>query len=1524
MKRLLLQFIIILSLATLCTMQAWGQTATTITPTQPTAGDGSSGNPYQISSAAELYWFAALVNGTLTDGTSKNVAACARLTADITLNSGTFSYSKETKQEYGTDYYNYTISYNGNAIAGIFENGSFSGEVEESHKPLEWKPLGNDNSGYQYTGTFDGQGHTITGLYVNATGYAGFVGYANGCTIQNLKLVKACMLNTGESWSSGAICGRSLGADKIDNCSFDGLMVSKSSSIGGICGQISNNGTVTNCHAKGEIIGCSFSGGSGVQSIGGIVGETGYQNDNARIENCYSEAVIFSNRNGGLSVGGICGYLQKGSIICCYNTGALTATQDRSKLGGVCGALGNSATGYNPVILRCYNTATVSCTSTSASSSDYRVGGLCGQVYSGFIQNSYSTGGVEGTYRGSFLGKYEKGTISNCYAQSIENVNLVYDGTATGIVGATAAKFSSGLVAYKLGDGWGQMLKGTKAESLPLLNGQKVYQNGNDYDNLQLTTLNSEQYCQLNSASDLQFFALRFNNSSEYGALATQNACLSADIDLNPGITFDASGNPTGGTPTAWTPIGTGDAPYTGTFDGQKHLIKGLYANGGTDAAFIHTIGSGTGGSNGTGNGNGSTVQNLGITTGSISGATAAAGAICVQNNGTIKNSYSLIPVSGSGSGSAGGLCGTNAGTIAYSFTTQPTLYATTGGTGTPTVTNSYSLQPDGQTETAEARHADFFKSGEMTWKLNGETADASTSLTWQQRIQPLSEGGDAHPSFYGGTNNLRVIRISLNNKLTSEDGTGTTSYYMNPAGYTLPTIASEAIKNGDKTKTGHVPGWSSTAGGIYAYNITQTVENDLTLYESWIANHYTLVFHANNGSEPESTSRQSFVYTVPQTLTANAFTRTGYVFKQWTTAADGTGTVYTDKQEEVKDLTPDVDGTFDLYAQWTPNTYTVHFDPNRPQSLTGTGTMADQSFTYDAEQALTVNTFTCQGRTFTGWSASSTATDPTYTETGTAETGITGAKVKNLTFAVNGSVTLYAVWRQQALIIVFDANREEDLSEEGQTEEMSNQNFISGESKTLTQNAYTRQGYTFGGWKTTPKGTEATYADQQSVTLQAAHEGEERTFYAHWIPKQYTVTVKSESIKKGGISLFDENGAQLSGSSYTTDYRNEILLKAIPRAGYKFSQWSDGNTEEERVFQVPLNGATLTALFAEETQTVTIQTGSGSQDVQIGKDGSGLAEALAQTPNSIAIIDASLGITIPAGLSNVILKSGSSMGTCTKLELTDQAAFSTPVKFTAEEVVYTRNLNGYTYANGTDGWSTLVVPFSGDLYADNAKLTPFSSNSDTNGHYWLKAYTGGTAGETLSFAYATKIEANKPYIIALPGDAWGQEHSLTGKAITVRAADATIYASPTPKESVGGDYSFTGTYDGIPSSTYYQLNAAGNTFEKNSGAVDPFRCYLALLNNALAASAPMAFSIGDENGTVTGIGSAPAADGSKLRIYAHGGNILIEAPAATTVSIYSIDGRLVRTVQVKEGVNTVSGLSRGFYIVERQKIVLE
>lgn len=1534
MKRLLLHLLLVLALT--MTTQVWGQSAVTLA--QP-SGSGTSTDPYLIGSPGELFWFAGLVNGTLNDGTQKNAQAHARLTADITLNEGTFSVSRAEVSSGDTKYYNHTLYYAGKAFNGFFESGTFdSSGVQESDKPqIEWKSLD------KYSGTFDGDGHYISGLYQESSDqYAGFISQTAssvGFIVKNLELKNTCIINTSSSNQSciGGICGYTGGVPfEISSCTFQGVIITEVGlSIGGIVGWISGyqRTTVADCQVKGDIIG--YGSNDSQSSIGGIVGRVGTYGS---IQNCCNEATIFDTAtSNGMYVAGICGILSDSHTVSnCVNRGNITYTKTGyTNIGGISGGIFNSAT-----IEYSYNTGTVSYTGPGTSESEINIGGVCGNLANGKIFYSFSTGGVEGgeaTYKGSFSGQVANGTIANnCCVLKQSNLNAVgYDipGNTTITVLENATDFSNGKAAYILGGDWGQTLKGTQVDAYPVVGGPKIYRNGSEgnytYDNLQLITQSGTSYYQLNNALELRFFADRFNDSGN--TLDTKDARLSTDIDLNPGFTFGTDGTYTGNAtattanPKPWTPIGTASNPYTGTFNGQRHLISGLYISGTTDAALFHTLGIDT--NNGTKTG---IVQNLGISTGNIS-TTASAGSICVDNAGTIENCYSLIPVTGGSSSSVGGLCATNTGTVQYSFTTQPTLCA---NIASGTVTNSYSLLASGSETGADTetdatsgpKSQTFFKGGYMTWLLNNSKT-AVDAITWKQST--AQSNPDAYPTYYSGSsdNNLRVICIRLHRELTSEKGALIESYYLNPTNYTLPDLSGKEVVMGDATRPGYSLGWSDTSKGIYPHNVSsQLLDENLIIYESWIANHYKVVFHANYNEATQDNTEQSFVYSEAQALTENTFSRTGYTFSKWCTQEnnnDGKGKLYDDK-ESVNELTTDSDGTFNLYALWTPNNYTVTFHANRPTTATDSnGDTKTQSFTYDEPQPLALNVFGSEARTFIGWSETASGeADSKYAQINSGEATV-GATVSNLTATPNGNFDLYAVWRRLALTVIFDPNRDGDPNESGEEESMNNQSFISGTSQTLNKNLFTRQGYTFGGWKAIRNGVETTYTDQQqNVSLEATTEGEPLTFYAQWIPRQYTVKVISNKPLWGTVTIADAEGSEV-GNELAADYRSTIYLFANARPGYQFLKWSDENTEASREYPVPLNGTTLTAYFTGETKTVTIQTGNSSKEVQVSKDGSELAEALTE-PNSIAIIEPNSGITVPKGLSNVVVKSGSTMGTCTSLILTDKAAFSTPIKFTAEKVVYTRNLDGYTFANGTDGWSTLVVPFNGTLHADGKALAPFSSDSDTGGQYWLKRFTGNiTDSKTLNFAYATTIEANQPYIIALPGDTWGTEHSLSGKTITVEATDVTISASPQPKESVGGDYSFTGTYDGLSSSVYYQLNAAGNTFEQQSGGgtVASFRCYLALFSNSL--SVPKFFSIGNEDGTVTDISNI-SADTDGLRIYVRNGNILIESPTARSVSIYSIDGRLVRMVQLEGGVNTVSGLTRGFYIVERQKVVLK
>lgn len=107
----------------------------------------------------------------------------------------------------------------------------------------------------------------------------------------------------------------------------------------------------------------------------------------------------------------------------------------------------------------------------------------------------------------------------------------------------------------------------------------------------------------------------------------------------------------------------------------------------------------------------------------------------------------------------------------------------------------------------------------------------------------------------------------------------------------------------------------------------TIVVSSDVT-YTAYFSNNYKIVFNANGGTG--SMSDQSFTNGVPQNLTSNTFTRTGYVFAGWNTQSDGGGTSYTNGQS-VDALSSTPDGVVTLYAQWRrPYVYIVNSDTNK------------------------------------------------------------------------------------------------------------------------------------------------------------------------------------------------------------------------------------------------------------------------------------------------------------------------------------------------------------------------------------------------------------------------------------------------------------------------------------------------------------------------------------------------------------------------------------------------------------------
>ncbi|WP_230327830.1 leucine-rich repeat domain-containing protein [Bacteroides cellulosilyticus] len=291
------------------------------------------------------------------------------------------------------------------------------------------------------------------------------------------------------------------------------------------------------------------------------------------------------------------------------------------------------------------------------------------------------------------------------------------------------------------------------------------------------------------------------------------------------------------------------------------------------------------------------------------------------------------------------------------------------------------------------------------------------------------------------------------------------------------------------------------------------------------------------------------------------------------------------------------------------------------------------------------------------------------------------------------------------------------------------------------------------------------------------------------------------------------------------------------------------------------------------------------------------------------------------------------------------------------KKVTYARNFNQTSGYGEAAGWQTIVLPFNvkeitySKRYSQEQEtiaLAPFGSKAlETAGTlpFWL--YELGTDGK---YKAATEIKAHQAYLICMPNnDKYPSENNINGE-VKFAASDAAngITLGTTQgvlKRSKGTKFDLVPTYDGVMQhDTVYVLNEnnwyygdeknypAGSVFIKNYNenyssypAVYPFRAYLATNEGKTSvASAPMLYSIGGGDGTITGIEDIPFATPEKAtKAYSRDGVLYINTNADRTINIYDVTGRTVRIIEAREGMNEVHGLDSGIYLLEGQKVVI-
>ncbi|WP_027216597.1 InlB B-repeat-containing protein [Butyrivibrio fibrisolvens] len=244
------------------------------------------------------------------------------------------------------------------------------------------------------------------------------------------------------------------------------------------------------------------------------------------------------------------------------------------------------------------------------------------------------------------------------------------------------------------------------------------------------------------------------------------------------------------------------------------------------------------------------------------------------------------------------------------------------------------------------------------------------------------------------------------------------------------------------------------------------------TFYAKWATTQYTIRYDLNAGSDDSvilDTSNVGYVKTYNDKADSGyrlaTASRLGYTFGGWfkeTTCRNAVGPIIE---------SPNVDMT--VYAKWTPNTYSIHFDKNDD---TATGTMKNMSVKYGTSVKLTSNSFKKNYYSFTGWNTESDGSGISYTN---------GQIINNLTSEQGEAITLYAQWTPYSYKITYYLNK-------GTLPEDAPMGYSYGDEFELP--TPTRDNYTFLGWY-----KDKNYTESKKVTSISRATTGNITLYARW-----------------------------------------------------------------------------------------------------------------------------------------------------------------------------------------------------------------------------------------------------------------------------------------------------------------------------------------------------------------------------------------------------------------------------------------
>ncbi|MBP5633409.1 BspA family leucine-rich repeat surface protein [Candidatus Saccharibacteria bacterium] len=323
---------------------------------------------------------------------------------------------------------------------------------------------------------------------------------------------------------------------------------------------------------------------------------------------------------------------------------------------------------------------------------------------------------------------------------------------------------------------------------------------------------------------------------------------------------------------------------------------------------------------------------------------------------------------------------------------------------------NKYTIKFDGNGATGSMDSIEMTYDEAKTLPANTFIFAGRTYMGWDTE----ANGSGVHHDDRAEVKNLTTedngivtlyAQWSVNPFFINYDGNGATSGEM--ATTNCEYDQSCILRDNAFSKPGyHFIGWkynnTDYANKADVKNIIES--GTITMVAQWAVNHYTIVFDINTddlNASGDMADMANLEYDRDYTLTANAFTRTGYNFGGWNTEIDGRNFGLTDEQE-FHNLTTTDNAVITLYAQWTPTRYTIIFHANN-ENVENPDAMAAQVVTYDIETTLNPIAYTWWQHKLVEWTTNANGTGTKYADKAT---------IKNLN-ANGGEVHLYAKWRE-------------------------------------------------------------------------------------------------------------------------------------------------------------------------------------------------------------------------------------------------------------------------------------------------------------------------------------------------------------------------------------------------------------------------------------------------------------------------------------------------------------------------------